>query len=57
MSVLAVKVEPVYPPIPTRNFDWMACIEGNEEDGPYGRGPTEDAAIEDLIEQVFELGQ
>lgn len=57
MSTLAVKTECICPPIPVRNFDWLAFIDGHEEDGPFGRGATEEAAIEDLIEQVAELGQ
>ncbi len=42
----------VYPPIPIRNHDWQACIEGKEEDGPYGYGTTEQEAIEDLTDQL-----
>lgn len=38
-----------YPPIPTRNMDWSAYYEGREEAGPYGHGPTEAAAIADLL--------
>ncbi len=39
----------VCPPIPTRKFDWMAYYEGEEELGRYGSGPTEHAAILDLV--------
>lgn len=39
-----------YPPIPTRQFDWTAHYEGEEELGGYGYGPTEIAAIRDLVE-------
>lgn len=38
----------VYPPIPWRQFDWCAFIDGEEEAGPYGWGPTEEDAIADL---------
>lgn len=44
-----------YPPIPDRSMDWSAVREGY--DGApdshciIGRGPTEQAAIDDLIEQ------
>lgn len=39
-----------YPPIPIRQFDWSAHYDGYEETGPYGHGPTEEAARQDLIE-------
>jgi hypothetical protein len=41
----------VNPPIPTRAFDWVAFREGSDEGDPYGRGPTREAAIADLLEQ------
>ncbi len=43
-----------YPPIPIRDFDWSA-IDDDTYDGegcPIGRGPTEDAAIEDLLDKI-----
>lgn len=42
------------PPIPWRGADWVAYRDGMEESGPYGRGPTEDDAIDDLLEQEEE---
>jgi hypothetical protein len=58
----------VYPPIPSRNFDWSciddntydASYEGEDENGhhwrssPSGHGATEQAAIADLLEQLEE---
>lgn len=38
----------VYPPIPTRQFDWTAFHDGEEESGHAGWGATEAEAIEDL---------
>ena len=38
-----------YPPIPIRSNDWAAHRDGDEEDGPYGWGPTEQDAIADLL--------
>lgn len=38
----------VYPPIPLRSCDWCAYYDGQEENGDYGWGETEDAAIADL---------
>lgn len=31
-------------------LDWVAYFEGEEELGNYGYGPTEQAAINDLLE-------
>jgi hypothetical protein len=42
----------VYPLIPVRTSDWCACIDGHEEDGPYGWGATEAEAIADLMERL-----
>ncbi len=48
----------VYPPIPVRDFDWSAVLEGYDgADGgdPQGTGPTEQAAIADLVEQLEDM--
>lgn len=44
-----IKVSHVYPPIPIRSMDWCAYYDG-EEEGAQGWGPTEQAAIADLVE-------
>jgi hypothetical protein len=44
-----VVTSPVFPPIPTRAFDWCAHRDGEEEKGGYGYGPTEQAAIDDFL--------
>jgi len=49
-----IKTEFVYPPIPIRQFDWRAYLDGGEESGPYGYGVTEEAAVADLREQIAE---
>lgn len=55
--------EHVYPPIPDRSMDWSAVFEdydGGNVDydtpsrDPIGRGPTELAAIADLLQQQLE---
>ena len=38
-----------YPPIPIRDFDWCAHFDDYEPGQPVGQGPTEAAAVEDLI--------
>ncbi len=45
-----------YLPIPVRTEDWSAWIDGQEE-GKTGRGPTEAAAIADLLEQLDQAAQ
>lgn len=49
----------VYPPIPIRSFDWSAVFDdydGAPDAGwqPQGSGPTEEAAIADLLERAEE---
>lgn len=45
----------VYPPIPTRSFDWSAHYDdydgAPDSNHPIGTGPTEADAIADLLEQ------
>ncbi len=52
-----------YPPIPDRSMDWSAVTDDYDcdcdQDGffsthPVGRGPTEQEAIADLLEQLEE---
>ncbi len=44
----------VNPPIPVRGFDWEAVEEGYEPGDHIGRGRTEQAAIEALLDQLDE---
>jgi len=44
----------IYPPIPTRNFDWQATDDNYEPGCPIGYGRTEQEAIDDLREQMEE---
>lgn len=43
----------IFPPIPSREFDWMAYFDGRN-DGPTGFGTTEAEAIADLKSQIDE---
>lgn len=43
-----IVTEYVYPPIPERQFDWIATYEGYEPGEPIGYGSTEAEAIRDL---------
>lgn len=38
-----------YPPIPLRQYDWVAFRDGYEELGKYGYGYTKEEAIADLL--------
>lgn len=49
-----IKTSHVYPPIPLRQFDWCAFIDGEEERGEYGWGRTEQEAIDDFIAEYGE---
>jgi hypothetical protein len=40
------------PPIPARDCDWSAVVDGQEEYGPYGYGATQDGAVENLLSQL-----
>lgn len=45
-----IVTEHVYPPIPIRQFDWVAHYDDPE--GVTGWGRTEEAAVLDLIENT-----
>ena len=47
-----IETEFVYPPIPSRDNDWSAVLAGYDAGDPIGRGPTEVAAIADLLYQL-----
>ncbi len=49
-----IKTEFVYPPIPNRNFDWAAYLDGYEPGCVYGEGRSEAIAVADLVEQLHE---
>jgi hypothetical protein len=55
---MKIRTEFVYPPIPDRRWDWSA-IDDDTYDGPgcpIGYGPTEEAAVADLMEQIESSG-
>lgn len=41
-------------PIPNREFDWTAWVDGTEENRWYGYGRTESEAIADLVNNVLQ---
>jgi hypothetical protein len=58
LSRRAIRTEFVYPPIPDRRHDWQALwdddepSDGETADPPCGHGPTELAAVIDLLQQT-----
>jgi hypothetical protein len=46
---MKIKTHHVYPPIPNRSWDWCGYYDGDEENGFYGWGETEQEAINDLM--------
>ena len=51
---VTVRTHNVFPPIPVRSFDWSA-VDDNSYDGegcPIGYGPTEQAAISELMQML-----
>lgn len=57
-QVICIAIEHVYPPIPTREFDWCAYDDNRADvDMPgdaYAYGPTREIAVERLLEQQEE---
>jgi len=45
----AIRTRHDYPPIPIRSMDWSATFDNYEPGCPIGFGPTEQAAITDLL--------
>jgi len=45
-----IKTSHINPPIPVRDWDWVAYRDGNEERGPRGFGATKESAISDLLD-------
>ena len=54
MSTPKIITSHVYPPIPSRSFDWSAVTDDYEPGAPTGFGCTEEAAIADLLERIAE---
>ena len=46
-----IKTTFIYPPIPSRKYDWEASREDWDLDDPIGYGETEQQAINDLKEK------
>jgi hypothetical protein len=51
-QAMKIITQNIFPPIPDRNFDWSAVTDDYEPGHPIGYGPTEQAAVTDLKEQL-----
>jgi hypothetical protein len=51
---MTVRTERICPPIPTRQYDWSAWVDGEEEQCSTAYGPTEAEALRNLAEQLAE---
>ena len=47
----------IRPPIPIREYDWRAHLDGEEEKMQYGYGETEAEAVLDLVTVMIEHGR
>lgn len=44
-----------HPPIPSRYFDWIAYVEGQEESHLVGTASTPLEAVRNLLDQIEEI--
>ncbi len=54
---MKIVTDHIHPPIPCRDFDWCAVTEDydGESGDPIGYGATEQAAIDDLMQQMEDV--
>ena len=53
-EIVDIVTDNVHPPIPVATHDWQAWVDGTEENGNYGWGPTEQRAVQDLANLLLE---
>lgn len=51
-KTLTIVANYVNPPIPYDGVDWEARVDGDEGEGPVGRGRTAIDAIRDLLNEM-----
>lgn len=51
---MKIITEHVLPPIPLRDYDWCATLDGWEPGDVVGSGRTEREAIDDLLDKIEE---
>jgi hypothetical protein len=50
---MKIQTSYIYPPVPDRSMDWSAVDDNTYDyDAPIGFGPTQAAAIADLLQQI-----
>lgn len=50
--MIKIRVSAEFPPIPDNQYDYMATLDDYEPGDPIGYGPTVEAAIQDLKDQL-----
>ena len=50
-----INVEYIHPPVPSRQFDYSATLDGYEPGDPIGFGPTPEAARDALQGRLDEI--
>jgi hypothetical protein len=54
---MTIKTSYDLPPVPVRSFDWSAIDDDTYDyDSQIGHGATEQEAINDLLEKLYEAG-
>jgi NAD(P)H-hydrate repair Nnr-like enzyme with NAD(P)H-hydrate dehydratase domain len=53
-QVRKIVLDPTFPPVPTRAFDWHAYLDGYEPGDAMGHGATVREAVVDLLDQLEE---
>ena len=54
MTARKIITEYIHPPIPARQFDWMAWYDGDDEEGLRQYGATEAEARQNLIRAALD---
>jgi hypothetical protein len=54
-DVIQISTSFIFPPIPLRQYDWMAYVD--PESGPFGHGATEEEAKADLLSHMVDSGE
>lgn len=52
LGIICVAVSHICPPVPSNRFDWAAWDDDKAPDGAVGYGPTREAAVSELFEQL-----
>jgi hypothetical protein len=54
LDIICVAVSHICPPVPSNRFDWAAWDDDQAPDGAVGYGPTREAAVAELLDELDE---